>query len=132
MTDYAKRIYELLDRDRADLRKVALTLPNDSIDLYFRPFTSTQHRDCLARAKKIKEIRDVSSDKVVEETYICDYTYMASVVYYQSLDEKGERIFSSFNDIQRLLDKIPYTKLATLATYMGADIENEIKEFTNG
>ena len=130
--DYSKKIFEILDRDRADLRRVEIKLPKETIELYFKPFTSTQHRDCIARATKTKEIKEINSDTIREEKYICEYTYISAIIYYQALDKDGNRIFNSLLDIDRIRDKMPYTKMSYLASIMGADIEQEIRDITNG
>lgn len=123
-----EEIFKAVKEDQAVLRKVQLKLPNkDPFDLYFRPFTTKQRRVSLINATRKKLVKEPNKEEV-EVTYVCDDAYQASIVYYQSLNKEGERIFTSLADIDFIRDSFPQLKLATLATIMGTDIENEMEE----
>lgn len=123
--------YKLLDQYNQPLRKVTLKLDTESIDLCYRPFTTDKHRDCQHRSIIEETITEINGDKTIKKR-LDEYKYMANIVFMQSLDSDGNRIFNNITDTDKLIKKMPYTKLAQLASVMGANIDKEIEEAIHG
>lgn len=123
----SQNFYKILDDYNANLKKVTLKFEDEIIDIYFRAFTTDKHRDCQHRAIVDDTVTDASGNTKTNKK-LDEFKYMANIVALQSLNEDGERIFNNITDADKLIKKLPYVKMAQLASVMGADIEAEIRE----
>ena len=119
----ANRIYDLINQDRAELRSVKIkfrALDEEEV-LYYRPLTSNQKRDARYLATRKKQLKSIDSETVQEEEYIDMYLFSCSIIYLQSLDEDGLRVFENITDVEKIFKNMSDKHIETLVIAMMGD-----------
>lgn len=122
---------DALFTDSQRLREADILLNGVSHTFKFRPMSGKIHRLALEMSKKKRTIKEPDG-QVIESEYYDDDRLRASIIYFQLLNDKEERVFNLPKQIDEIEEKISYETQSYLATLMGlksvADMIEDQKE----
>jgi len=125
------KLLKALERESKDLRSADLVVDKEQHTIYYRVMSGDDHARALELSKKTKKIKEADGSET-ELTYYDDDLLRCHIIYFQLLDQSGERVFTNLTDIDWIKNNIAYETQSYLATVMGlksvSDIIEEQKE----
>lgn len=125
------KLLKALERESKDLRSADLIVDKEKHTIYYRVMSGDDHARALQLSKKTKQVTETDGS-TTELSYYDDDLLRCHIIYFQLLNEKGERVFTNLPDVEWIKNNIAYETQAYLATVMGlksvSDIIEEQKE----
>ena len=132
------KLLKALEREATELRSAEFVVSGEIQKVYYRIMSGDDHARALELSKKTKTVRETDGSET-ELTYFDDDLLRCYIIYFQLLDENGERVFTNITDVDWIKKNITYETSSYLASVMGlksvSDIITEQQELlkkTNG
>lgn len=132
------KLLKALEREATELRSAEFVVSGEIQKVYYRIMSGDDHARALELSKKTKRVRETDGSET-ELTYFDDDLLRCYIIYFQLLDENGERVFTNITDVDWIKKNITYETSSYLASVMGlksvSDIITEQQELlkkTNG
>jgi len=132
------KLLKALEREATELRSVEFVVSGEIQKVYYRIMSGDDHARALELSKKTKTVKETDGS-TTDLTYYDDDLLRCYIIYFQLLNENGERVFTNLTDIKWIKENIAYETSSYLASVMGlrsvSDIITEQQELlkkTNG
>jgi hypothetical protein len=132
------KLLKALEREATELRSAEFVVGGEIQKVYYRIMSGDDHARALELSKKTKTVKETDGSET-ELSYYDDDLLRCYIIYFQLLNENGERVFTNLTDIDWIKKNITYETSSYLAAVMGlksvSDIITEQQELlkkTNG
>ena len=132
------KLLKALEREATELRSVEFVVSGEIQKVYYRIMSGDDHARALELSKKTKTVKETDGS-TTDLNYYDDDLLRCYIIYFQLLNENGERVFTNLTDIDWIKKNITYETSSYLASVMGlksvSDIITEQQELlkkTNG
>jgi len=132
------KLLKALEREATELRSVEFVVSGEIQKVYYRIMSGDDHARALELSKKTKTVKETDGS-TTDLTYYDDDLLRCYIIYFQLLNENGERVFTNLTDVDWIKKNITYETSSYLASVMGlksvSDIITEQQEAlkkTNG
>jgi len=125
------KLLKALEKESKEIRSADIIADKKAHKIYYRVMSGDDHSRALQLSKKTKMVKETDGSQT-ELSYYDDDLLRCYIIYFQLLDEDGNRVFTNLTDVDWIKDNIAYETQAYLATVMGlksvSDIIEEQKE----
>jgi hypothetical protein len=125
------KLLKALEKESTDIRSADMVVNGEIHQVYYRVMSGDDHSRALELSKRTKTIKEADGSST-ELTYYDDDLLRCHIIYFQLLNEDGERVFNNLTKVQWIKDNITYETSSYLAAVMGlksvSDIVEEQKE----
>jgi len=132
------KLLKALEREATELRSAEFVVSGEIQKVYYRIMSGDDHARALELSKKTKTVKETDGS-TTDLTYYDDDLLRCYIIYFQLLNENGERVFTNLTDVDWIKKNITYETSSYLASVMGlksvSDIITEQQELlkkTNG
>jgi hypothetical protein len=113
-----KKLLEALEKESKDIKTAHLFMDGDMHDIYYRTMSGDDHARAMDLSKRTKTVKEADGS-TTELSYYDDDLLRCHIIYFQLLNEKGERVFNNITKVKWIRENIAYETSAYLASVMG-------------
>lgn len=119
------KLLKALEREATELRSVEFVVSGEIQKVYYRIMSGDDHARALELSKKTKTVKETDGS-TTDLTYYDDDLLRCYIIYFQLLNENGERVFTNLTDVDWIKKNITYETSSYLASVMGLKSVSDI------
>lgn len=113
-----KKLLKALEKESKSIKTAHLFMDGGMHDIYYRTMSGDDHARAMDLSKRTKTVKETDGS-TTDLTYYDDDLLRCHIIYFQLLNEKGERVFTNITKVKWIRENIAYETSAYLASVMG-------------